>query len=302
MNLTPVRTLTLPPGIHPRGQPHLSSASGLVCIGQWAYVIADDEHHLGMFRLDGSEDGRLIRLIDGAPLPADAAARKAVKPDLETLFVTPPFAGNPHGALMAFGSGSKGARHRAVWLSLDPAGQPHAPPHGSTLEALYAPLHARFADLNIEGAFVDHDHLRLLQRGHAGAPENACIVFDWPAIAAWLEGACAPEPVAIQTFDLGAVDGVPLCFTDGAPMGSSGWVFTAVAEDTDSTYLDGACVGAAIGTVDADGHLRTVQRLSRPWKVEGINAVRDGLGWRLRVVTDADDPATASVLLETHWR
>lgn len=30
---------------------HLSAASGLVCCGEWLYVIADDENHLGVFPL-----------------------------------------------------------------------------------------------------------------------------------------------------------------------------------------------------------------------------------------------------------
>jgi hypothetical protein len=47
-----LRDLLLAPHQHPRGQPHLSAASGLVRVGPWLYVVADDEHHLGV--IDGS--------------------------------------------------------------------------------------------------------------------------------------------------------------------------------------------------------------------------------------------------------
>ena len=43
-----VRTLALDPTQHPRGQPHLSAASGLVRVRQRLYVVADDELHLGL--------------------------------------------------------------------------------------------------------------------------------------------------------------------------------------------------------------------------------------------------------------
>ena len=43
-----LRTLSIDADLPPRGQAYLSSASGLVCRGGRAYVIADDEHHLAL--------------------------------------------------------------------------------------------------------------------------------------------------------------------------------------------------------------------------------------------------------------
>ena len=66
--LTLLRPLTVDPATHPRGQPHLSAASGLVCAQGRVHVVADDELHLGVFD-DAHSPGRLLRLFDGA-LPA----------------------------------------------------------------------------------------------------------------------------------------------------------------------------------------------------------------------------------------
>ena len=71
------------------------------------YVIADDEHHLGVFSTgDHRKAGRLLRLRRGT-LPLDTSARKRRKPDFEALVALPPFGAYPNGALFALGSGSK---------------------------------------------------------------------------------------------------------------------------------------------------------------------------------------------------
>lgn len=302
MKLATIRKLSLGPGVHPHGRPHLGAASGLVQIGTDAFVVGDDELHLGVFDTSSQRPGRLVRLLDGV-LPEDKADRKALKPDLEALCVTPAWPGAPHGALMAFGSGSTLHRHTGVWLPLDAGGHPaEAGATRVSLAALYGPLHAAFADVNVEGAFVADGRLHLLQRGHAGQPGNACVVFDWSAVAAALDGhAPTPAPLRIDRFDLGQAAGVPLCFTDATPLSDGAWLFSAVAEATASSYLDGACVGAAIGAVGADGRVQRIEPLDIPWKVEGIAAVAEGARWRLTLVTDADDPGTPATMLAGWW-
>jgi hypothetical protein len=295
---TVLRSLALAPGAHPEGHVHLSAASGLAHVGGRFYVVADDDHHLGWFEEDAAAPVQLLRLFDG-DLPAAPAGRKARKPDLESLLVLPPMQGHPHGALFALGSGSTARRHAGVCLALDAQGGCIGPPRHVELDGLYAPLHERFAQLNIEGAFVLAGRLRLLQRGHVGDPRNACIDFDLAAVQRWLAdpAAGAPPVGAVQFLSLGEVEGVPLCFTDGAALPDGGWVFSAVAENTADTYLDGACLGAAVGRAGPDGAMRWIEPLSSPWKVEGIAADLRGDALVLSLVTDADDPAVAAQLL-----
>ena len=89
ITLTEIRELDLAAPSAPGRPSHLSAASGLVRVNSLIYVIADDEVHLGVFRLDSAEPGQLIRLFDGA-LPDAKAERKKRKPDLEAFTLLPP--------------------------------------------------------------------------------------------------------------------------------------------------------------------------------------------------------------------
>ena len=45
-----------------------------------------------------------------------------------------------------------------------------------------------------------------------------------------------------------------------------GMVFTAIAEDTEDTYTDGTCAGAAIGIADRNGNLLRLHQLDQTSK------------------------------------
>ncbi len=303
--LTPqcIGTLRLDPAQYPQARTHLSAASGLVRSGPTLYVVADDELHLGLFEdtvAAGTPPapGRLLPLLEG-DLPRDAAQRKKAKPDFETLTHLPPLPGCAGGALLALGSGSRPNRERGVLLALAGPGQLNGRQAVVSLSALYAPLRKRFADLNIEGAWVASGELHLLQRGNKGDARSACIRYDWNLAAPWLAGVQAQPPAikSVQVLDLGAVDGVPLSLTDGVPLPGGEWLFSAVAEDTRDSVADGACVASALGVVAADGQVRRLVRLQGAPKVEGIAVQTLGDDWRVTMVTDPDDPAVASQLL-----
>ena len=71
-----------------------------------------------------------------------------------------------------------------------------------------------------------------------------------------------------------------------------------MAEDTRSSYFDGACAGSVIGIAGPDGALLAMHHLQGAPKVEGLHAVRQGGELILTMVTDADDPAIASQMLQ----
>ncbi len=275
-----------------RGRPsHLSAASGLARAGSFLYVVADDELHLGVFSSTGAKAGRLIKLFSGK-LPASKAKRKARKPDLEVLTLLPAFARYPHGALFALGSGSKRNRCNGALLALDARGAVRGPPRPIDLAAMYATLNEYFSELNIEGAVVSGGELRLLQRGNKKKAQNAVVRFHLPPILDALgSGASMPPmvPVSVQSVDLGSIDGIALCFTDGAALPNGDILFTAIAENTEDNYQDGPCAGAAIGIADAKGKLRCLHRLDQPHKIEGVDAKVEGDVIRVLLVTDADD-------------
>lgn len=294
-----VRELVVDDAAGIAGQTHLSAASGLVKLGKRLFVVADDEHHLAMFDLSNREPGRLVAIFDGE-LPLRHKARKAAKPDCEALLVLPAFAGYPHGALMAMGSGSRPSRQLGALVALDAAAEIQGSARTVDLAPLLAPLRDLIPDLNIEGAFVQGDTLSLLQRGNSGSAINARIDLSWHDLQRWLAKAGpAPKPAAITRFALGAIDGVALSFTDGAALPGGDWLFSAAAEHTSDTYNDGRCVGSAIGLVDAGGTILLLERLSLTCKVEGITASAAGETIDLLLVTDADDRRQPALLLST---
>lgn len=289
-----LRALTVDPRRHPRGQPFLSAASGLVCAHGRAYVVADDELHLGVFH-STTGPGELHRVLPGK-LPGSKAARKKRKPDLETLFMLP-----TSGALVALGSGSRPNRGTGVVITLDAAGEPAEPVQGFDLEPLYAPLRERLGEINIEGAMVIGDELVLLHRAIAGQSDNTVLRYRLGDLRAVIAGQAEPvAPRSQRGYALGRLQGVALGFTDAAPLPDGGWVFTAVAEATDDAYNDGACHGAAVGVVSAGGDLLALHPLAQPLKVEGIAARVDASGLHLCLVTDPDDPARSSRMVLAH--
>jgi hypothetical protein len=294
-----VRDLYVEPTAHPRGRAFLSAASGLVQVQGRLYVVADDEHYLAMFDAIALQaPGRLIRLFEG-DLPEVMEQRKALKPDLEALTLLPTLPGAPSGAMLGLGSGSHANRNTGVLIHLGPEGGLAGNARLIDLTPLYSSLRIEFSELNIEGALFVDDELLLLQRGNKALPLNACIHFAWAEVMPWLLGqSAAPlRATAVRRYDLGMVDGIPLCFTDGAALPGGEWVFSAVAENVADNYNDGAFVGASIGIVDARGAIRFMQALAPAAKVEGIAAQLDGDALMLTMVTDGDDPALPSQLL-----
>ena len=299
-----VRQLTLDPAQHPRGLPHLSAASGLVRVHDRFYVVADDELHLGVFSANGCFDQpvELIQVFEGV-LPGAPKKRKSAKPDLEALALLPPSPIHPQGALLALGSGSRPTREGGVLLGLDAQGGIAGEPARLNLSSLYAPLHARFADLNIEGAFVADSAFLLLQRGNWGGGRNACVRYDLNQILRWLtdQQDQIPPIASLQDVQLGEIKGVPLGLTDGAALLGGAWAFSAVAENTHDSYHDGACTASVVGIIGPDGSVLAQQELHGAPKVEGIALQVDGAALALSMVTDADDPAIAAQLVQLRW-
>lgn len=198
-----LRTLHVSPAKHPRGQAHLSAASGLVCIDKQAVVVADDEHHWGRFSVLPEQFSQAVELLRCLPgdLPMDAKQRKRSKPDFESLTVLPAFRGYPQGALLALGSGSTSQRHLGLLTSLNDTGElPLAELtfNSVDLRAWYAPLHAEFSDLNIEGCLVQADQMHLVQRGNKGDSPSACISYRLIDVLSWL-GQKRPHPVTLRS-------------------------------------------------------------------------------------------------------
>jgi hypothetical protein len=290
ITLTKIRDLDVAPAVG-ADVAHLSAASGLLRAGSFLYVVADDELHLGVFRTTGRDPGELVRLFEGV-LPSLKAERKKEKPDLEALMLLPQSTAYPHGAMLALGSGSTERRHRGAVIGVDAQGALRGTPAIVDLSPLFSRLNM-FRELNIEGAVISGDEMRLFQRGSKGDNPNAIVRFSLLDVLAAISGQTGRTiaPLAIQTLDLGGIDGIPYTFTDATSLPDGDVVFTAVAEDTADSYNDGPCAGAIIGVLDNESRVKRLLRLDVPLKVEGVDAHAQGDSINLLLVTDADDPS-----------
>jgi hypothetical protein len=295
-----LRSLDLEAGSEPDRPAWLSAASGLVATARELCVVADDELHLGRFSFDAAQPGHLQRLFPGE-LPDGVKKRKKRKPDLEVLLRLPANSDYAQGALLALGSGSGVHRCRGALLALGEDGRIAGKPRSMDAEAMYARLARSFDDLNLEGGWVSQDRLHLLQRGNKGDSPNAVLTWDLAVVVrALLRDRCLPDvdPVQLRTVDLGDVRGVPLGFTDAAPLPDGGCLFSAVAENTVDARIDGPCVAAAIGRMDAQSCISWLRPVQPLYKIEGIEVRPAGAHLRVLLVTDADDPGVPSSLLE----
>jgi hypothetical protein len=289
--LSPIKTLTLSTPSHKHRNPHLSAASGLVQVGDWLYVVADDENHLGLFARDGDSHGELISLFSG-DLPLELEERKAAKPDLEVLTLIPASKKYPEGALLALGSGSKEARHRGVIISFDSQGE-LGDAEIIDLARLYHELKAEIGKINIEGAVIIDKDIILFQRGNKKNKLNATIRFPLKQFYQYTLTSDKKTKhkldAIITPYELGEIAGVPLCFTDATTLPDGTIIFTAAAENTSDAYLDGQCMGSIIGVINNQSDLHSTIALDKIIKAEGVEAQLVNNKIHLLLVTDADD-------------
>jgi len=277
------------------GRPaHVAAASGVVRMGRYLYVVADDELQLAVFEEDAPR-GRWVALFEGA-LPADPQARKAVKPDLEVLARLPPHAAWADGALVALPSGSAAPRRSGALAPLDPSGGLAAPAWSFDLQPLFdAAAKGLGTVLNVEGAALFKDGFLLLHRGtgrHPSAVLEVSLALLSEAVAD--KGAVPADALKdVREVALPESGGWPLAFTDGLALADGTVAFTAVAEKTRDPVQDAPCVASAVGRMTRAGKVVAIELLQGSPKVEGLTLH----GEKAWLVTDQDDPAHPAQLL-----
>lgn len=293
IKLTEVRDLLLaePLGANPHA--HLSAASGLVKIGKWLFIVADDEKH--MVLVDSEEACAPISypIMEGE-LPLDSEARKKIKHDFEAIVHVPSNQEFPFGGLLILGSGSKKQREQGVIIPfLAPPTDMQVPTLGAVclidLDPIYDALKDEPGKTNIEGAVILGNEILLFQRGNKNN-RNAIIRFKWKEFFAAATGAENKTPkYSIQHYELGEIATVPLCFTDATALADGRLIFSAAAESTSDAYTDGACMGSAIGIIGARGELIRITQVNKKVKLEGVEVQEGPTALRLWLVSDPDD-------------
>ena len=254
--------------------PFISSASGLLLHRNHFYIVADDERSLICLPSSLEKDPTLIRLIEGE-LPEDKSLRKKMKPDFESIIHLP-----ANDTLLCLPSGSAVNRNICALVDRD---------YRITellLKNTYNQLREIFPELNIEGGVARGNMVRLFQRGNGKMKQNAIIEME---LSSFLKDEM--KDLRVRPTDLGDLKSTPLSFTDACQVGSDCF-FLAVAEDTESTYLDGEFLGAVLGKMNLNGDVMEIQPIDIPYKPEGLCIE----GKNMYVVTDADDRTKASCL------
>lgn len=290
---------------------HVRAGSAVARLGDKLAVVQDDANFVAMVDTRSSEVMAItlpagpgdVRLFD------EKRGNKADKLDLEASVLLPTLGGP---LLVAIGSGSLPARERFALVF-----HPELPSPVVKLfeaHAFYEHLRARTdfsgSELNLEGAALSEEGGRpviyFFQRGNGApkgelSPVDAIGVVDALAFTAMLlENGPAPELERVTQYDLGAIDGVRLTFTDACTGPKNHIFFLAAAEDTINTYEDGPVKGVALGIVAPDGSARLCQIFEGDGspladKAEGLS-LDPARGSRAHVVVDKDDPDCPSDL------
>ena len=295
LELRPLRHLELEKTSH--GPRHISAGSGVVRRGVFAYVIGDDLLDLGLFDLSSDEPGRLRQVL--SPTGDEDGAKN--KPDLESLTALPPFGPAAHGALLGLGSGSKPDRDRGFLWPFDGDASLRGDPREVDFHPLFEKLRSELGEINIEGAAVFGERLWLFHRANRGDAPNTVVELALAELFESLTGDLVvdcTELLAVRPYELGEIEGTPLCFSDATPLFDSLVVFTASAEvDSDDPDEDGTIRGSVVGTIGDDGKVRRLRTIDRKWKVEGVHAAIDTGVIDFVFVCDQDDPMVPSPLL-----
>jgi hypothetical protein len=300
---------------------HVRAASSMTWVGTRIALVQDDVNFVALV------DPR-TGLATAVTLPAGkddlrqfdvGRGNKKYKLDLEAMTRVPQVGGS---MVLAFGSGSKKRRENVLTLSFTGRAADPVPAEPSLvpLPALYAALRATtdFAgsDMNIEGALYLDGMIRLFSRGNGEAkdglnPLDATCDLSWGALKAHIDSPDMQPPPAIARvtqYELGAVDGVPLGFTDAIPLQRGGVMYSAAAEASPDASEDGEVGGSALGVLPNDRRqggrwARILDEDGAPFvgKVEGLVLDRRD-ATRALVVIDVDDHTRPSELCEVVLR
>ena len=267
----------------------VKAASGLVKIANTFYVIADDEVSLAEFNFEGETKARYIKLLDKI-LPHDSAQRKKQKPDWESLVQLD--LAKDERVILSVPSGSTENRMTGAYIGLNQAGtvDANSKPVLVDFSEIYKSLKTQFTELNIEGACVLNNTLKLFQRGNGASGKNAVIDIDLAGFCHDLVNVTtikASHVLDVTEYNLGNLDGHKLDFTDACVVDNKIW-FLAVAEDSQSTYEDGEYYGAVIGCLDASGKEIIRYEIDCATKPEGLWVDLETNRLCFYVVTDAD--------------
>jgi hypothetical protein len=278
------------------------ATSALARLGDGWLVAQDDATHAARLAGGRVERLRLLPPVQGLDVFSPDAGTKHLKPDLEAACAVD-VDGDPAAVLL--GSGSTVHRRGAVLVVGDREPAVRSADLGPLYDAVAAALAVPDGQLNVEGAAVVGDRLRLFQRGNLTAGvASGSVDVDLAALLDAVRGRHDPGelvPTDARQYALGDLGGVGLAVTDAVALPDGRLLVSAAAEDTSNPVDDGRVVGSMLALLDGDevrGAALLPEVDGAVQKVEGLGLLETGLDVvRLLCVVDADDPEAASVAL-----
>lgn len=229
----------------------IGAASGLVFEDQRLFVLSDNSSFLYQFD-PASLTLEKIKLFEDS----SENIIKKKKPDFEAI-------ASYHGNLYLFGSGS--TKKRKTMVQVDSATKQVVATYD--LKDLYKAMRKAASiekdEFNIEGACFDGKSWLLVNRGNGPLNKNLIFIID---------GIELTNTNDIQCFEyqLPLINGIRASFTDAVLIESKIY-FIATAENTISTYDDGAVHGSLIGRIDRHTmELDFTEKVSDTLKIEGL--------------------------------
>ncbi|MDP2341605.1 MAG: hypothetical protein Q8O67_11660 [Deltaproteobacteria bacterium] len=289
---------------------HVRAGSGCAIVdvpgqGKRLAVVQDDANFIALVDTKTGKVGHIELPAGPGGLRQFDKLRgnKADKLDLESMASV---VVDGKAALFCMGSGSTARREVFVLVTLGHEGPVvEELPAGSFFKGLHNNHMFAGDELNVEGLIVDGDRARFFNRGNgAGEASDAVGEVSFSALLRHLRDPllhAAPPLGKVQDFDLGAIGGIRLTFTDATRHPDGRTVFLAAAEDSPNTYDDGEVKGTAVGILGDDGRTTIIPLLDERGaplkdKVEGI-AIDPNDPRRAFVVIDKDDPTAPAELL-----
>jgi hypothetical protein len=280
----------------------IGSLSGVACIGNDIYFVADDVRYLLKTNLNKQINNQTvfekIPLFEQSKNDPLVPLSKAEKPDFESLS-TIEFNGVEQ--LLLMGSGSKNNRKYALLYNPNPTLDPNS--NCDQIKILFNALDYHFlennldltggADLNIEAICSDNQNLYIFQRGNINR-HHGVLVFD----LAHIQDGKPLQQTLTHAFSLQLpdLDGFASGISDAYFLKQQSLIFAiASVEQTSNTYDDGQILGSFMILLSPAGETLDSQLIKNnqgqplPIKVEGIVWLESTIdGEVFLLVTDSD--------------
>lgn len=270
----------------------ISAASGLSKIDQTYFIVSDDE--MSLFSLNLGDKALKVYPLISKSLPVETSKRKKLKADFESIVQLDKKQWPPFGAMVAWPSGSTPVRTVAVVLPFKSRIEFDAPKEVNIMPLVLL-LAKDATELNIEGVMIQETKVLLLQRGNSAESKNGFFELQLADFLSVLRTGRWKGEIAFNRINLGELNGVKLTLSDGV-WTQRGLLVIAVAEETASTYSDGAVHGTVLLQF-WENKFEIVGRFEPVLKLEGMIVDDEtSKGITLMFVDDADDPTKASSL------